>query len=97
MEFVNLYLETHTVFSNYIEQEINQNIMVNVTDDKGIQQAKELFFLPNHAYGEPDYRNRNATESFNLDLKKIWLLIYTYCLKILKPGIVLKQTYNDCI
>ena len=45
------------MFSNYDETN-KKNASVDVSEDKGIQQADELFYLTNHAYGEPDYRYR---------------------------------------
>ncbi|XP_023344500.1 uncharacterized protein LOC111713794 [Eurytemora carolleeae] len=52
--------ETHTVFS-YYDETIKKNASVDVSEDKGIQQAGELFYLTNPAYGEADYRCLNPT------------------------------------
>lgn len=41
---------------SYYDETIKKNASVDVSEDKGIQQAGELFYLTNPAYGEADYR-----------------------------------------
>ena len=48
-----LFVETHTVFTTFPDA---ANKTVNVTQDKGIQQANELFYSTKHAYADFDYR-----------------------------------------
>ena len=54
------------MFSNYDETN-KKNASVDVSEDKGIQQADELFYLTNHAYGEPDYRYRRTHKTVEVN------------------------------
>ena len=67
---------------SYYDETIKKNASVDVTEDKGIQQAGELFYLTNPAYGEADYRYftislkialHNSGVSCSLDFKRIKL------------------------
>ena len=67
---------------SYYDETIKKNASVDVSEDKGIQQAGELFYLTNPAYGEADYRYftislkialHNSGVSCSLDFKKIKL------------------------